>query len=386
MSESMLHTMQTLLNQAPDEILIRHQQKWAVAQDPNTALLLFGAGRLGRWMADRLKAAGIPFEGFCDNNSKLWETEIDGAPVYSAQQALDRFGARALFVVTVYTKTPVKAQLDGMGARSISFPSFAWLYPQTLLPHGALDLPHNTSACPNDIMAATELWHDEFSKQEFMAQVCWRLSLNDDLLPNYLPAAETYFPMELFEFGPNETLVDCGAFDGDSLEAFLSRTQDKSPRLIPIEADPFNFAKLQDHVRAIPGLPQDTVRAVQGAVGSTRSKLRFDATGTAGSSVGQGSIEVDVYPLDELLRDETPTFIKMDIEGAEYDALLGATETIRRHEPVLAICLYHTYNHLWQIPLFLASLSANYRFFLRRYSDECWEQVCYAIPRQRLRG
>ena len=88
-------------------------------------------------------------------------------------------------------------------------------------------------------------------------------------------------------------------------------------------------------------------------------------------------------PLDELLVNEQPSFIKMDIEGAEYDALSGCKQTIERYHPILAICLYHRQEDLWRIPLLIHSVSKKYDLYLRRYSDECWEQVCYAIPKER---
>ncbi len=112
--------------------------------------------------------------------------------------------------------------------------------------------------------------------------------------------------------------------------------------------------------------------------------MRFDATGTAASSVGAGDATVEVAPLDEILADERPTFLKLDVEGAEEDALLGARRTLERHAPALAVCLYHRAADLWRIPLFLASLDAGYRLYLRRHSDECWEQVCYAVPPGRM--
>jgi hypothetical protein len=74
----------------------------------------------------------------------------------------------------------------------------------------------------------------------------------------------------------------------------------------------------------------------------------------------------------------------MDIEGSELQALEGAQNTIRKHVPALSICLYHRQEDLWTIPLFIASLSDKYRLFLRRHSDDCWEQICYAIPAERL--
>ena len=68
----------------------------------------------------------------------------------------------------------------------------------------------------------------------------------------------------------------------------------------------------------------------------------------------------------------------------EADAVLGAQKIIEENAPVLAICLYHAQEHLWQIPLLIHSFGVKYDFFLRRYADECWEIVCYAIPKDRL--
>ena len=74
------------------------------------------------------------------------------------------------------------------------------------------------------------------------------------------------------------------------------------------------------------------------------------------------------------------------VEGAELDALIGARLVMKKDLPILAICLYHKQEHLWQIPLYIRSTSKQYRLFLRRYSDECWELVCYAVPVSRLKS
>ncbi len=72
--------------------------------------------------------------------------------------------------------------------------------------------------------------------------------------------------------------------------------------------------------------------------------------------------------------------IKMDIEGAEPEALCGAEKIIRRHAPVLAISVYHQVDHLWTIPLWISKACPGYSFFLRHHSDFAGETVCYAVP------
>ena len=88
---------------------------------------------------------------------------------------------------------------------------------------------------------------------------------------------------------------------------------------------------------------------------------------------------------DELLEHEHPTFIKMDIEGAEPDALRGARATIARHRPILAVCVYHLQDHLWSIPLTLREMCGEYDFVLRPHNEEGWDLVCYGVPRERSR-
>jgi hypothetical protein len=118
--------------------------------------------------------------------------------------------------------------------------------------------------------------------------------------------------------------------------------------------------------------------------------LHLDATGTAGSATSMdasaGTIAVSAEPLDSLVGTNRPTMIKLDIEGAEIDALEGARQTIGRHAPILAICVYHRQNHLWKIPLMLRRWRDDYALFLRPHNEEGWDLVCYAVPRRRLKS
>jgi hypothetical protein len=113
--------------------------------------------------------------------------------------------------------------------------------------------------------------------------------------------------------------------------------------------------------------------------------LRFDAGGSLSSATNpNGALEITCMTVDDLLQDTTPTYIKMDIEGAEPEALHGASRAIRRSAPILAVSAYHRPNHLWRIPALLKSLRPDYRIFLRPHNEEGWDTVCYAVPNDRL--
>lgn len=74
-----------------------------------------------------------------------------------------------------------------------------------------------------------------------------------------------------------------------------------------------------------------------------------------------------------------PTYIKMDIEGAETEAIIGAERTIRNYKPKLAICLYHKAEDIFMIPLLIHKINSSYRMYIRHYSDCKTDTLLYAV-------
>ncbi len=89
------------------------------------------------------------------------------------------------------------------------------------------------------------------------------------------------------------------------------------------------------------------------------------------------SDQVQGVNLDEVVK-ERVGFIKLDIEGAEMDALSGAKNIIRNDRPLMAVCVYHRSGDVLEIMNFLHQIVPEYRFWLRHYSCMNWETVLYA--------
>jgi FkbM family methyltransferase len=151
-----------------------------------------------------------------------------------------------------------------------------------------------------------------------------------------------------------------------------------------IEADSISMQKLCAYISTLPAETAKKIHILDCAVGAERSILRFSMNGNPTSKVDTVGTEVQCIPLDELFAEEPVTLIKMDIEGAEYDALVGARTIINRDHPILAICVYHTQSDIWRIPLLVRSMDTNYTFFLRSYYGDGLQAVFYAIPQNRL--
>ena len=350
-------------------------------------LILFGAGPLGRLVLQGLKQAGLRPIAFADNNERLWETDIEGVPVLAPSTAADLYRDSACFVVTIYNGSPARHQLKALGCKNVApCAALFWKYGEVFTPDFGIELPHKLPAYADEIRACREVLADEDSRRELAGQLEWRYWLDDDALPPSLTPAETYFPMDLMVPSEEEVFVDCGSFQGDILPSFSSHWNGKFKHIFAIEPDPQN-RKVLGTTAANLGLA-DRLTVVPCAVGGKNGLVSFAATGTVTSQIvegGEQALSLECRRLDSISWSATPTYIKMDIEGAEPQALIGATDLLRRHHPILAVCTYHRSEHLWQIPTLIRSIAPEYNLFLRRYAEECWEGVCYAIPDHRLK-
>lgn len=225
---------------------------------------------------------------------------------------------------------------------------------------------------------------DELSKQVFTGVLNMKISLDNKYIEGLAsPEKEQYFARDLIQMKENEIFVDCGSFNGDTLAAFLLNTNKKFEGYIAFEADKQIFMELNENI--VKGNLIGNVTTYNYAVWDKEEILRFQVGGTAGNISSEGNMEVQANSLDNVLKDSPVTFVKMDIEGAEVNALHGAETLIKNNQPILAICLYHELEHFYQIPNLIKKFNPDYKLFIRHYRDLFdLETVCYAIPKHRL--
>ena len=350
-------------------------------------IVIFGSGYLGKLALSGLRAAGVEPLAFCDNNAALWGQTVEGVPVISPAAAADTYKDSAAFVVAIYHSTARQNQLRELGcSRVVPYPLLFWKHWRFMPGEDRLELPHRILARSCEMMPGYELLSDEQSRREFCAQIRWRCLLDYGCLPQPEAANEMYFPASLLRLLPTETFVDCGAFDGDSIRSFLAKTDGHFGHIHALEADEGNVGSLRRYCSQLSPETADRISVLPYAVGRQDGTVRFCAQGFEGSKVVDGGATEDVEcrSLDSVLAGARPTFIKMDIEGAELEALAGARQVMARDRPVMAVCAYHKCDHLWIIPQLLKAGNPDYQIFLRRYAEDCWETVYYAVPPERL--
>ncbi|HTL46257.1 MAG TPA: FkbM family methyltransferase [Vicinamibacterales bacterium] len=348
--------------------------------------VIFGCGALGSIVFAGAKRAQVDVVAFADNNRALQGRSFNGLSVMSPEEAIAEHGEHAYFVVGIFNASAPSEQLRRLGCqRVMPYSVFYWQFRHSMQDAPGIEVPDQIVHRADEVRAGYDCLFDERSRQEFAAQVASRLSLDFGRLPLHDDAAHIYFPPDLIRLSANEVFVDCGAFDGDSICLFRSRTSGSYARIFACEPDETNRARL---IRFIHGLsPEERTRitVLPFALGDRDGVMHFDASGTAGSHLVTvaATQAVECRRLDTLLDGQAPTFMKMDIEGAEPDALSGAFEVMRRARPILAVCAYHKSEHLWTLPQIMKAALPDYQISLRRYAEDCWETVYYAIPPER---
>jgi FkbM family methyltransferase len=388
--ENILRRIET---EPPDAVRARERGAFDDLASPlGEKLVLFGAGPLGKGVLAGLRKAGVEPLAFADNNRDRWQQQLMGLTVLSPTEAVERYGKTACFVVTIYQGSAVRRQLASLGCqRVVACAPLLWKYADIFIPQCGLELPHRFREQCASIRQCYAALGDELSKREVREQLLWRYWLDFSALSPALDAVDTYFPKDLLAPVPDEVFVDCGSFDGDSIRSFNSHWSGQFRHAFAFEPDPANRAAMASNVKAM-GIA-DRVTVMPYAVGNINGQVSFAFNSSASSHVTTENAKSDAGSAIECRRLDdiewpttmTPTYIKMDIESAEPEAIAGASELLRRHQPVLAICTYHRSEHLWQIPNLIRSIAPEYHVFLRRYAEESWEGVCYAIPKHRLK-
>jgi len=311
--------------------------------------------------------------------------------VLSPADGSSRYADDGLAIVTIWRGEGghdflvTREDLRRQGWRWVeSFIPLFWGFGAEALPYITIDLPTKVLAAKDDVLSATELWADERSLREYVDQVRWRLS--GDFAALSPPEPNQYFADDIVRVGSDEVFVDCGAFTGDTL-LDVARRVTSWRAYHAFEPDPATFAVLRGAAESLPTSLGERVHLHRAATADRRGTAMFNATGLGSAQLSAtGEYEVELLAIDETVTETRPTFIKMDIEGAEAAALTGAARTIREGQPLLAVSAYHKQADLWELPTMVQGMRADYRLFLRPHAAEGFDTVLYGMPPERLVG
>lgn len=350
----------------------------------NGPIALYGAGRIGTRVERMLSQEGLPIRCFLDRGKV---NAGDVVPVYHPERnALDRHERAGLHVVvTVFNPDADPAAIEesllraGYG-RVMGFLEFYSRHGRTLGDHYWLTASEFYPRHTDEILQALELWADPMSQELFVSLLEYRLGAGTE--PSPLPSLDDqYFPSDLPRDPRPLDLVDCGAYVGDTIEA-ARRHRPGISSVCAFEPDPENFRRLIAAARTIGADLGCPIYLWPCGVGRTSRIAPFTASqGGASRFDALGALPVPCVALDDVLPTYQATLLKMDVEGGEPDALLGARELIARSRAGLAISVYHRPEHLWTLPRLVREIAPACDLHLRVHRFNGFDVVLYALPR-----
>jgi FkbM family methyltransferase len=348
----------------------------------SSGCFIYGAGGFGRRVLALLRDRNIACLGIIDKKFNGTGAVFDGVPALHPQMLQSADAAGRGLVIGVHNHLADLAEILAFG-RSHPF--------RDVLLNA--DLPDLLGPGANNywlgdrrfivenfahIRTAARRLADETSVVTLAALIRYRITGDVSAHPPY-DLGEQYLPPGLLNFRQPITFVDGGAYNGDTYGHLLSKGI-KIDHWIGFEPDPQNFEALAAAARSQPG----RATLFPCGLGDHFMHVPFAANqGTSshlGNLPGAAEMTVPCVALDDVIHGAAPDYIKLDIEGAERDALLGMRNTIAACRPALAVSAYHRPEDLWAIPQTLGDLAPYTKLYLRQHAANAFDTVAYAVP------
>jgi len=170
-----------------------------------------------------------------------------------------------------------------------------------------------------------------------------------------------------FSPGEEESFVDLGAYNGDTAKEFIDTCSGNFKELYAMEPDAKNFKKMQKRLDEAGFENDPRIHLFNLAAWSEKTTLHFVAKAGRNSIVAAVGKEVLADSVDNILNGAPATYLKLDVEGSEREALFGAANTIKAHRPKILLSAYHRSEDLFALPAQIESICPGYRFYLRRF-------------------
>lgn len=356
-------------------------------------LYLYGAGYTARICLNALKNSGFKVEALIDDDVMKQGTIIDSYLVLSYQEFVKKCeDEKSIHVIltSIYGKQ-IYNRVSCLPNVTI-WEMYEWY--MNILDQQGLACE---KCCEDKLLEEYKKNTDELkkyladmeSKNVYDAIYQYFKTNEISYLVDICTEEESYFTKEVKRYFQNKdlVLVDAGAYEGELLRS-ITASGLKVKEWYCFELERNNFERLKNNVeRSI--LPDGMTCIVENyGLWNAKKDMSVLNLGTASkvSALLQDSGNTDeqeickMNTIDEYFKNISIDMIKMDIEGAEMQALEGGINTIKRDRPLLAISIYHYVKDYYRIMQFLMDNLDGYLYYIRQHAMIYGETILYAIP------
>ncbi|GGD39659.1 hypothetical protein GCM10012288_12090 [Malaciobacter pacificus] len=268
----------------------------------------------------------------------------------------------------------VKNRLDEMGYTNFNYLSF-YRYSKFPLanPDFIIDFKDDYIKNKKEYEKVYKLLEDEKSKEVFTKVINFKISFDLEFMEGFTNNhEEQYFDKELIANIKNINFLDGGAYVGDTIPSIIKNFPDYN-KIYCIEPNSLhiNIAK-RDFEN------QRDIEFINCGLGA-KKEVNLDEDNSSQNNCAHDYQALNINSIDNLINEKID-FIKLDIEGAEQDAIIGAKHTIKKYHPILAICVYHKAQDWYKVPKLVLGIRSDYKVYLRHYMEGIYETVMYFIP------
>lgn len=291
-----------------------------------------------------------------------------GFKVKRYSEICDKYSQAVVLLAFAVFKDDLMEKIDRIAERFTLFVPDVPLFGEGLFDYGFL------TANISNIEKAYSLLADEKSRQVFLNVINFRLTGNYKILRNCETDRNEIFT-DIIKLGQNEKYIDLGAYNGDTISEFLDKTSGKYEEITAFEPDKKNMKKLAANFGEKPNC-----NLYPYASWSHDCEMNFSGAGGRMSCFDDKGETVQARAVDSVCG--SATYIKMDVEGAEYETLLGCKKIISECQPYLSVSAYHRARDIFTLPIMINSLLGDYKIYMRHHQYiPSWETNLYCTAR-----
>jgi len=338
-----------------------------ISKNSDTKKYILGINKLTKAVLKQIEVDGVIDDFSRVQRSRKKEIlQIDDVP-------------KDALILWVATGSPleVKNRLDDMGFLNVSYLAlYKYSNLDLLSPPFITDFKDDFRDNYERYNSIYNLLADRKSKDIFEKVINFKISFDYNFMKGFTNNhSEQYFDKELIPNIKNISFVDGGGYVGDTASEVIKNFPDfKKIYLIEPIVENMCIAK-RDLVN------YQNIVFLECGISNRKEILYFNEEKSFSTIYGKGTNSVEVDTIDNIV-DEKVDFIKLDIEGAEQDAIDGAIDTIQKYKPILAICIYHKAEDWYKIPEKVLAIETNYDVYIRHYMEGIFETVIYFIPKK----
>ncbi len=327
-------------------------------------VIIYGTGQNGRRVFDYLKNSAIRVIAFCDSKARDNDKVFLNLPVLSAQTAVNK---KCLILIASTWYFEIEKTLSALNCASYMNVSLLAIARQPPVVNIEEKLAWLRARLDTDSITVLQ-------------NICFALTTSEKIHIDTSKYPQYRHPsIELLQAAG---IIDGGACRGEIFATFDGEVAGKT--FVCFEPEQANYDYIRDNfsIAAIGA----TVYVEANGLWTTETLLHFMDNTESGANYNcaidsNGNTTIKTITIDDYLK-KNPleiNFIKLDIEGAELEALEGGAHTIKMFKPALAICTYHYIDDLWLLAEKIYDLNPDYQFHLGHHENSWFETVLYAI-------